>query len=94
MEQIHQKTTSFILQDSNFPIGKLDVVQIFNNIRSEVMASFMDLLKLAYTKEERETIVLKMEQLEQEIIKRTRPFEIKNKVVGQKTLREIDEVAF
>jgi len=70
------------------------VIHIFNEIRSRVMENFMDLLKLAYTKEERETIVLKMEQLEQEIQKRVRPFEVKNKVVSLKTLRQIDEEAF
>lgn len=82
------------MTEENFPIGKQDVIHIFNGIRSEVMARFMDLLKLAYTREERDTIVLKMEQLEQEIQKRVRPFEVKNKVVSLKTLKDIDTIAF
>jgi len=49
-ELIEQKTTAFILNEENFPMSRLDVVLTFNEIRSETMEMFSEVLKMAYTK--------------------------------------------
>ena len=48
---------------------------IFDNLRTEVISRFEDLVKLANTKAERDTIGRKMEAIEKEIVLRLRPFD-------------------
>jgi len=67
---------------------------IFDSLRTDVIARFDRLLKLANTRSERDTIGRKMEQLEKEIVLRLRPFDQKNKAESQKHLLELDERLF
>jgi len=67
---------------------------IFDNLRTEVISRFDNLLKLANTRAERDEIGRKMEQLEKEIVVRLRPFDQKNKAESQKHLSELDERLF
>ena len=55
------------MNEENFPMSRLDVVLSFNEIRTETMEMFSEVLKMAYTKQDRENIVIKMEQLELQI---------------------------
>lgn len=67
---------------------------IFDNLRTEVISRFEDLVKLANTKAERDTIGRKMEAIEKEIVLRLRPFDQKNKAESQKHLSELNERVF
>ena len=64
VEYLHEQTTKRIMRKDELPVARMDVVQIFDEVRTEIMSRFRDILRLAYTKEERASIVLKMEQLE------------------------------
>lgn len=59
-----------------------------------MISKFSEILKLANTKEELEAIQSKMKQVEQEILTRVRPFELKNKSASQHHLKALDEAAF
>lgn len=50
-------------------------MSIFDNLRTEVISRFDDLLKMANTRAERDSIGRKMEQIEKEIVLRLRPFD-------------------
>ena len=93
VEYLHDETTKKVLKPGELPMTRVDVVQLFDQVRTEIFSRFRDLLRLAYTKEERQNIVLKMEQLEQEIKKRMKPFEQNNKREADKKLKELDTQA-
>ena len=61
------------------PMTRQEVMFIFEALRDEVISKFSHIIKLANTKEEMDNVRRRMEQLEQEILSRVRPFEQKNK---------------
>ena len=82
------------MQQEKIPLQRQDVMLIFDTLRTSALANFDELLKLATTREERDTIGRKMEQLEREIELRLHPFQVKNKAESLKTLEKLDARVF
>lgn len=53
----------------------MDVMLIFDKLRTDVMHKFNDILALANTHEERSNITRKMVEVEQDLQQRIRPFD-------------------
>ena len=94
VEYLDQETTKRLRKAGELPISRIDVISLFDTVRTTIMANFREMLRLAYTKEERAAIVLKMEQLETEIQKRVKPFERENKKAAEQKLLDLDRNSF
>ena len=75
---------------AKLPLQMQDVMFIFDELRTDVMTEFKELLSLANTIEERYNITRKMVEVEQEIQQRFMPFDTKNKQAAQKVLQDLD----
>ena len=75
---------------AKLPLQMQDVMFIFDELRTDVMTEFKELLSLANTNEERYNITRKMVEVEQEIQQRFMPFDTKNKQAAQKVLQDLD----
>ncbi len=84
VKEVHEK----------LPLQMMDVMFIFDKLRTDVMDQFKELLSLANTNEERNNITRKMVEVEQDPQQRFRPFDQKNKQEAKKVLEDLDGKMF